>query len=72
MCYSCNTPWGQNTKTKNENGSKTSEVSRIVVKINLDALEQSSLLGDVQAMNGAGIASYKLFFVLFCFKSDLH
>lgn len=71
MCYSCNTPWGPNTKTKNENGSKTSEVSRILVKINVDALEQSSLLGDVQAMNRPGSASYKLVFVLFSLKSNL-
>ena len=51
MCYSCNTPRGPNTKTKNENGSKTSEVSRILVRSSLYALEQSSLLGDVQVMN---------------------
>lgn len=51
MCYSCNTPWGPNTKTKNENGSKTSEVSRILVKISLCALKQSSLPRDVQTIN---------------------
>lgn len=44
MCYSCNTPWGPNAKAKDENGSKTSEVSRIMVKISLNALGQSPFL----------------------------
>lgn len=50
MCYSCNTPWGSNTKAKNENGSKTSEVSRIFVKIIFRILEYR-VLGAKQAVN---------------------